>query len=168
MTTDDDTVTAARHALVERLTATTPGTGSLAARVVDQLHAELVAGIVLLRTCSTDRQAAQGAIEALEVARDALDDASTAFLVEPVPAQRGGGTLTERLARAQLDPELSTVRTPEWRADEQPAVQRVDAYTVAVDGHQVRATDDQAARLAAMDAEQRARFVQVMGGGRRG
>jgi hypothetical protein len=31
------------------------------------------------------------------------------------PAPREGGSLTDRLARAQLDPDVSTVRTPAWR-----------------------------------------------------
>lgn len=40
---------------------------------------------------------------------------------------------------------------------------RVDRYTILVDGHPIRATPDQAIRIAAMTPEQRARFLAVMG-----
>lgn len=155
--TDDDTVTAARHALVEQLahTAADAQTRGLAAAIVDQLHAEIVAGIVLLRTAATGEAGARRyAIEQLEAARDCLDDAAAAFDPSGLPPRpRDGGTLTERLARAQpvtvcanfcgsgsrtpaprpedvtcedclrvmrnmrseLDPEITTTRTPGWR-----------------------------------------------------
>jgi len=116
--TDDQAVTAARHALVEQLAHTAAGRG-LAPAILDQLHAELVAGIVLLRTAAAgDPGARRYAIEQLEAARDCLDDAAAAYEPSGLPPMpRQGGTLTERLARAQLDPEVSTVRTPDWRAE---------------------------------------------------
>lgn len=42
-------------------------------------------------------------------------------------------------------------------------VERRDRYTIVVDGSPIRATLGQEARIRAMDAEQRARFLRIMG-----
>lgn len=44
-----------------------------------------------------------------------------------------------------------------------PTIERVDRYTVLVNGHRVRATEDQEQRLRAMDAAAVERFLAVMG-----
>jgi hypothetical protein len=51
-------------------------------------------------------------------------------------------------------------RTPDAARGE---IVRVDRYTVEVNGHTVRATADQEARLRSMDPEQIDRFLTVMG-----
>lgn len=42
-------------------------------------------------------------------------------------------------------------------------VERIDKYTVRVEGHDIRATPRQEERLRAMTPEQRGRFLAVMG-----
>lgn len=42
-------------------------------------------------------------------------------------------------------------------------VERVDRYTITVNGHRIRATEDQERRIRAMDDEQIARFLSAMG-----
>lgn len=43
------------------------------------------------------------------------------------------------------------------------SVERIDKYTIVVDGHRVRADASQESRLRAMNTEQRDRFLTVMG-----
>jgi hypothetical protein len=42
-------------------------------------------------------------------------------------------------------------------------VERVDRYTILVDGYRVRATPEQERQLREMDSAARARFLRVMG-----
>lgn len=46
------------------------------------------------------------------------------------------------------------------------AVERVDRYSIQVDGFTVTANEDQEARIRAMDDEARSRFRTIMGDGR--
>lgn len=50
-------------------------------------------------------------------------------------------------------------------ARQEAAIERRDRYTIVVEGHSVRATEDQEQRIRAMDAEERARFLTIMGHG---
>lgn len=132
-TTDDRTITERRHQLVEQLNSYADPADDWQQRMLDQLHAELVAGIVLLRTCTAGadaRERMRDAVSCLDAAVDAVGDAQAAWApgleVRPTP------TVGEQLARAQLDPAVSTVRTPAWRAgladDELPTGLPVEAH----------------------------------------
>lgn len=44
-----------------------------------------------------------------------------------------------------------------------PKIERVDRYTVTVDGHRIRATEGQEAALRRMDAAGVRRFLTIMG-----
>jgi hypothetical protein len=48
-------------------------------------------------------------------------------------------------------------------AENDAQVERIDRYTIEVDGRPVLATEDQEERIRALDAEARARFLAIMG-----
>ena len=42
-------------------------------------------------------------------------------------------------------------------------ITRIDRYTLSVDGHHIRATEDQERRIRALTPEQRANFLTILG-----